>query len=157
MLYFKIGFENGDSFETGFNGTLDEARRYYLGRVFNLGTVDDDMQRCNSVEQLPTLEMALAAWIASAGLVVLTDGTVSRRVSSVLVDDADLRLAETKTLWTGFRPAVYLCCDYVHDWKNGGRSRCNSYCASSPLWAVFNLYEKDLHLWLIPVDEQRKV
>ena len=57
MLYFKIGFENGDSFETGFNGTLDEARRYYLGRVFNLGTVDDDMQRCNSVEQLPTLEM----------------------------------------------------------------------------------------------------
>ena len=36
--------------------------------------------------------MALAAWIASAGLVVLTDGTVSRRVSSVLVDDADLRL-----------------------------------------------------------------
>lgn len=52
MLYFKIGFENGDSFETGFNGTLDEARRYYLGRVFNLGAVDDDMQRCNSVEQL---------------------------------------------------------------------------------------------------------
>ena len=43
MLYFKIGFENGDSFETGFNGTLDEARRYYLGRVFNLGTADDDM------------------------------------------------------------------------------------------------------------------
>lgn len=37
------------------------------------------------------------------------------------------------------------------------RSRCNGYCASSPLWAVFNLYEKDLHLWLIPVDEQRKV
>lgn len=92
MLYFKIGFENGDSFETGFNGTLEEAKAYYLGRVFNLGAVDDDMQRCNSVEQLPTLEMALAAWIASAGLVVLTDGTVSRRVSSVLVDDADLRL-----------------------------------------------------------------
>lgn len=103
MLYFKIGFENGDSFETGFNGTLDEARRYYLGRVFNLGTVDDDMQRCNSVEQLPTLEMALAAWIASAGLVVLTDGTVSRRVSSVLVDDADLRLVVD-----GWKNPVYL-------------------------------------------------
>lgn len=53
--------------------------------------------------------------------------------------------------------AVYLCCDYVYEWKNGGRSRCNSYCASSPLWAVFNLYEKDLHLRLIPIDEQRKV
>lgn len=73
MLYFKIGFENGDSFETGFNGTLDEARRYYLGRVFNLGTV------------------------------VLTDGTVSRRVSSVLVDDADLRLVVD-----GWQKAVYL-------------------------------------------------
>lgn len=98
MLYFKIGFENGDSFETGFNGTLDEARRYYLGRVFNLGTVDDDMQRCNSVEQLPALEMALAAWIASAGLVVLTDGTVSRRVSSVLVDDAERKTSNRKSV-----------------------------------------------------------
>lgn len=65
MLYFRIGFENGDSLETGFNGTLEEAKAYYLGRVFNLGAVDDDMQRCNSVEQLPTLEMGLAAWIAS--------------------------------------------------------------------------------------------
>ena len=52
MLYFRIGFENGDSLETGFNGTLEEAKAYYLGRVFNLGAVDDDMQRCNSVEQL---------------------------------------------------------------------------------------------------------
>lgn len=50
MLYFKIGFENDDSFETGFNGTLDEARRYYLGRVFNLGTVDDEwMTICSAV------------------------------------------------------------------------------------------------------------
>ena len=67
MLYFRIGFENGDSLETGFNGTLEEAKAYYLGRVFNLGAVDDDMQRCNSVEQLPTLEMGLAAWIAWPG------------------------------------------------------------------------------------------
>lgn len=114
MLYFKIGFENGDSFETGFNGTLDEARRYYLGHVFNLGAVDDDMQRCNSVEQLPTLEMALAAWIASAGLVVLTDGTVSRRVSSVLVDDADLRLVVD-----GWQKAVYLPMVDATTWTDG--------------------------------------
>lgn len=92
MLYFRIGFENGDSFETGFNGTLKEAKGYYLGRVFNLGVVDDDMQRCNSVEQLPTLEMVLAAWIASGGLVVITDGTVSRQVVSVLVNGLDFRL-----------------------------------------------------------------
>lgn len=92
MLYFRIGFENGNALETGFNGTLEEAKAYYLGRVFNLGVVDDDMQRCNSVEQLPTLEMVLAAWIASGGLVVITDGTVSRQVVSVLVDGMDFRL-----------------------------------------------------------------
>ncbi len=103
MLYFKIGFENGDSFETGFNGTLDEARRYYLGHVFNLGAVDDDMQRCNSVEQFPTLEMGLAAWIASGGLVVITDGTVSRQVVSVLVDGLDFRLVVD-----GWKNPVYL-------------------------------------------------
>lgn len=117
MLYFRIGFENGDTLETGFNGTLEEAKAYYLGRVFNLGAVDDDMQRCNSVEQLPTLEMALAAWIASGGLVVLTDGTVSHRVSSVLVDDADLRLVVD-----GWQKAVYLPMpsitpSAVHQWE----------------------------------------
>lgn len=114
MLYFKIGFENGDSFETGFNGTLDEARRYYLGHVFNLGAVDDDMQRCNSVEQLPTLEMALAAWIASGCLVVLTDGTVSRRVSSVLVDDADLRLVVD-----GWQKRFTCPCRMLTTWTDG--------------------------------------
>ena len=51
------------------------------------------MTICSAVtawNSLPTLEMALAAWIASGGLVVLTDGTVSRRVSSVLVDECRL-------------------------------------------------------------------
>ena len=40
---------------------------------------------------------------------------------------------------------VFVCCLSFCGmcyWKNGGRSRCNGYCASSPLWAVFNLYEK---------------
>ena len=81
---------------------------------------------------------------------VCDDATENERTAA----EAD---AETKALWAGFRSAVYLCCDYVHDWKNSGRSRCYGYRASSPIWAVFNLYEKDLHLRLIPVDEQRKV
>ena len=37
MLYFKIGFENGDSLETGFNGTLDEARRILPGACVQPG------------------------------------------------------------------------------------------------------------------------
>ena len=68
MLYFRIGFENGDSLETGFNGTLEEAKAYYLGRVFNLGAVDDDMQRCNSVEQFPTLEIMSGTTGSTSGL-----------------------------------------------------------------------------------------
>lgn len=50
MNGYKIGFENGESFTTGFNGNLDEAKAYYLGKVFNLGIVMDDLQKCNSVE-----------------------------------------------------------------------------------------------------------
>ena len=56
-----------------------------------------------SVEQLPTLEMGLAAWIASGGLVVITDGTVSRQVVSVLVDGLDFRLVVD-----GWKNPVYL-------------------------------------------------
>lgn len=28
---------------TGFNGTLEEAKRYYVGRIFNLGNSDKDL------------------------------------------------------------------------------------------------------------------
>lgn len=50
MKAYKIGFENGDSFITGFNGSLTEANDYYMGKTFNLGTVSDNLQRCISVE-----------------------------------------------------------------------------------------------------------
>lgn len=93
MVRVKIGFENGDSLVTRFNGTLEEARSYYLGHVFNLGVADDNMQRCSTVERIPSLQEVLTAWAAVDGMmVVITDGTVSRRVVSVEMDGEELKV-----------------------------------------------------------------
>lgn len=93
MVRVKIGFENGDSLVTRFNGTLEEAREYYMGRAFNLGVVDDNIQQCNKVERIPTLSEVLTAWAEVDGMmVVITDGTVSRRVVSVEMDGEELKI-----------------------------------------------------------------
>jgi len=34
------------------NATEQEARAYYVGRIFNLGSVRDNMQKCVAVEVL---------------------------------------------------------------------------------------------------------
>lgn len=48
----KVVLENGDSFCTKVNGTKADIEKYYVGMIFNVGVVDDDMQRCVSVEFL---------------------------------------------------------------------------------------------------------
>ena len=50
MITVKVTYDDGDYTVTGFNGTLDEAVRYFLGSTFNLGTERDDMHRCVKVE-----------------------------------------------------------------------------------------------------------
>ena len=52
MITMKVTYDNGDYTVTGFNGTLDEAVKYFLGSTFNLGTERDDMRRCVKVELL---------------------------------------------------------------------------------------------------------
>ena len=42
--------ENGNSFITGINATFEEAKEYYLNNIFNMGVVEDDMQKCVKVE-----------------------------------------------------------------------------------------------------------
>jgi hypothetical protein len=51
---FKVTFEDGNSLTTGFNGTLAEAKAYYVGKEFNHGDVDgkDKMVKGVSVEQI---------------------------------------------------------------------------------------------------------
>lgn len=50
MVYLKCTYENGDSSTTGFNGTWEEAKNYYLGHYFNLGPVEDNLQKCVGIE-----------------------------------------------------------------------------------------------------------
>lgn len=49
MKYYKVTFENGNYFTTCFNGDIQDAKAYYLGKVFNIGTISDNLQRCTSV------------------------------------------------------------------------------------------------------------
>ena len=48
----KVIFENGDCLFTTINGTEAEVKDYYIGKVFNIGTVTDNMQKCVKVEFL---------------------------------------------------------------------------------------------------------
>jgi hypothetical protein len=52
MNYFKVTFSNDDSLETGFNGTLEEAQKYYVDNTFNLGHIEDLMVKGVKVEVL---------------------------------------------------------------------------------------------------------
>lgn len=56
MKTFKITFDNGDSLVTRLNGTFEDACQYYIGSMFNLGVVDDDMHRCVKVEEISDQE-----------------------------------------------------------------------------------------------------
>lgn len=50
MMTVKINYQNGDFEYTRINATPDEARAYYVGKVFNIGSVSDNLQRCTSIE-----------------------------------------------------------------------------------------------------------
>ena len=54
MNTFKVTFEDGNSLITGFNGSIDDAKSYYLNNVFNFGDVDspDHLVRGISVDQV---------------------------------------------------------------------------------------------------------
>ncbi|WP_024294996.1 hypothetical protein [Lacrimispora indolis] len=49
-MTIKVNYANGDNTTTRFNGTVQEATAYYVGKVFNIGIVSDNLQKCNSVE-----------------------------------------------------------------------------------------------------------
>lgn len=51
MDFFKITFANGNLIKTGFNGTLDEAKIYYLNNCFEL-IEGQDLVKVISVELL---------------------------------------------------------------------------------------------------------
>ena len=52
MLTIKINYENGDSSHTRINATPEEAKAYYVGKIFNIGVSSDNLQKCISVDIL---------------------------------------------------------------------------------------------------------
>lgn len=52
MNTFKITYNNGDYNITRFNGTIETARRYFLGNTFNLGVGEDLLVKCVNVEEV---------------------------------------------------------------------------------------------------------
>lgn len=50
MRTITVYYENGDKVTTRINGTEEEIKDYYLGRYFNLGAENDDMQKAVKVE-----------------------------------------------------------------------------------------------------------
>ena len=52
MQAVRVIMENGDYFCTAINGTKDEVRNYYIGKIFNVGFVHDNLQKCVAVEFL---------------------------------------------------------------------------------------------------------
>ena len=52
MLTLKINYENGDHRHARINATPEEAKAYYIGKVFNIGIVSDNLRKCTSIEIL---------------------------------------------------------------------------------------------------------
>jgi hypothetical protein len=52
MITVKCHYEDGDTTTTRFNGTMEEATQYYVGNVFNIGTVTDNLQKCVKIEEV---------------------------------------------------------------------------------------------------------
>lgn len=50
MKTIKVIFENGDYLYTKINGTSEEIKDYYVGNIFNIGVVEDNLQKCISIE-----------------------------------------------------------------------------------------------------------
>lgn len=52
MINIKVNFENGDYSNTRINLTFEEAKKYYEGQNFNIGTIEDNIQKCINIELL---------------------------------------------------------------------------------------------------------
>ena len=51
-ITLKVTYANGDSDITRFNGTFEDAQNYYLNKTFNIGSVNDNMQKCVAVDEV---------------------------------------------------------------------------------------------------------
>ena len=54
MICIKVLFSDGDYILTRFRGSIDTARRYYIGRTFNTGVTTDRLVQAVAVEIIET-------------------------------------------------------------------------------------------------------
>lgn len=59
MNTYKVTFSNGDHLVTGFNGTLEDAERYYLSNWFNMG----DMEHLPIDKMVKGVKVEVVIWI----------------------------------------------------------------------------------------------
>ena len=50
MITVKCTYADGTIIKTGISVTIEEAKDYFLGFTFNIGTVADNLQKCINVE-----------------------------------------------------------------------------------------------------------
>ncbi len=58
--HVKVTFENNDYIETSINGQMsdEQIKDYYaIGKTFNIGNVDDNLQKVVSCEIIPENEL----------------------------------------------------------------------------------------------------
>lgn len=59
MITVRCLYSNGDVITTPINDNLEGARKYFLDHWFNLGIVEDNMQKCIKVEELKEVVNAI--------------------------------------------------------------------------------------------------
>ena len=52
MLEVKCYFEDGNTIISSINTNFEGAKDYFLNKVFNIGSVTDNMQKCIMVEEV---------------------------------------------------------------------------------------------------------
>lgn len=50
MIDIKIIYDNGDYDYTKINCTFEDAKRYYVGKIFNIGRTKDKLVKCTNIE-----------------------------------------------------------------------------------------------------------
>jgi hypothetical protein len=52
MIKVKCTYQDGNTVTTDINGILSDAANYFIGNYFNIGHIEDNVQKCVRVEQL---------------------------------------------------------------------------------------------------------